>query len=113
MTGGPDLSIHEVEEAARLVQEAAHEDAHIIFGAVIDETLQDEVRITVIATGFDDRAALVTPSRPPESSVSTGSEGSVRIEGGWRRRVAAVRAPGGDPLEGDLDTPAFLRRQAD
>jgi len=113
-TGGPDLSIHEVEEAARLVQEAAHEDAHIIFGAVIDETLQDEVRITVIATGFDDRAAAVAPARPQESSVQTGSEGSVRIEaGGWRRRVAAVRAPGGDLLEGDLDTPAFLRRPAD
>ncbi len=113
-TGGPDLSIHEVEEAARIVQEASHEEAHIIFGAVIDETLQDEVRITVIATGFDDRTAAVNPSRPPEPGVLARSEGSVRIDGGgWRRRVAAVRAPGGDPLEGDLDTPAFLRRQAD
>src|SRR5262249_29912772 len=54
-TGGPDLSIHEVEEAARIVQEAAHDEANIIFGAVIDETLDDEVRITVIATGFTEK----------------------------------------------------------
>src|SRR5499433_2525797 len=54
-TGGSDLSLHEVEEAARIVQEAAHEEAHIIFGAVIDPSLQDEVRITVIATGFSER----------------------------------------------------------
>src|SRR5215471_5322333 len=54
-TGGADLSIHEVEEAARIVQEAAHEEANIIFGAVIDPALDDEVRITVIATGFTER----------------------------------------------------------
>src|SRR5206468_3696359 len=54
-TGGADLSIHEVEEAARIVQEAAHEEAHIIFGAVIDPQLSDEVRMTVIATGFADK----------------------------------------------------------
>jgi cell division protein FtsZ len=54
-TGGPDLSIHEVEEAARIVQEAAHEDANIIFGAVIDPGLTEEVRMTVIATGFAER----------------------------------------------------------
>src|SRR5216117_2707886 len=54
-TGGADLSIHEVEEAARIVQEAAHEEANIIFGAVIDPQLSDEVRMTVIATGFADK----------------------------------------------------------
>ena len=61
-TGGADLSIHEVEEAARIVQEAAHEEANIIFGAVIDESLQDEVRITVIATGFTERKEATLPS---------------------------------------------------
>ena len=61
-TGGSDLSLHEVEEAARIVQEAAHEEAHIIFGAVIDPSLQDEVRITVIATGFSERKEDNQPS---------------------------------------------------
>jgi cell division protein FtsZ len=53
ITGGPDLTLHEVNEASTLIQQAAHEDANIIFGSVIDPHLTDEVRITVIATGFD------------------------------------------------------------
>lgn len=53
VTGGPDLSLYEVNEASTLITEAAHEDAEIIFGAVIDETLGDEIRVTVIATGFE------------------------------------------------------------
>src|SRR5690606_21284392 len=55
-TGGPDMTLHEVEEAAKLIQEASHEEANIIFGAVVDESLEqsDEVRVTVIATGLDD-----------------------------------------------------------
>jgi hypothetical protein len=56
ITGGPDLTLHEVNEASSLIQQAAHEDANIIFGSVIDPNVTDEVRITVIATGFD-RAA--------------------------------------------------------
>ncbi len=53
ITAGPDLKLHEVEEAASLIQEAAHEDCNIIFGAVIDEHMGEALRITVIATGFD------------------------------------------------------------
>jgi cell division protein FtsZ len=52
ITGGPDLCLHEVNEAASMIQEEAHEDANIIFGAVIDEQIADEIRVTVIATGF-------------------------------------------------------------
>ncbi|MFK8139392.1 MAG: cell division protein FtsZ [Bdellovibrionales bacterium] len=52
VTGGPDLSLYEVNEASMLITDAAHEDAEIIFGAVIDETLGEEIRVTVIATGF-------------------------------------------------------------
>jgi cell division protein FtsZ len=52
ITGGPDLTLHEVNEASSLIQQAAHEDANIIFGSVIDPNLSEEVRITVIATGF-------------------------------------------------------------
>lgn len=54
VTGGPDLSLYEVNEASTLITEAAHEDAEIIFGAVIDDSMKDEVRVTVIATGFQD-----------------------------------------------------------
>src|SRR5512136_98069 len=63
ITGGPDLTLYEVNEASTLVQEEAHEEANIIFGAVIDESLRDEMRITVIATGFGkaEEAAMPLP----------------------------------------------------
>src|ERR687892_424859 len=57
VTGGPDLSLMEVNEASSIIQEAAHEDANIIFGAVVDPHLQGKVKITVIATGFDRRGS--------------------------------------------------------
>jgi len=63
ITGGPDLTLHEVNEASSLIQQAAHEDANIIFGSVIDPNLSDEVRITVIATGFD-RSVQTLPVEP-------------------------------------------------
>jgi cell division protein FtsZ len=53
ITGGPDLTLTEINEAATLIQEASHEDANIIFGSVVDANMEDQVRITVIATGFD------------------------------------------------------------
>ena len=56
VTGSMDIGLEEVETAANLVQEAAHPDANIIFGAAFDETLEDEIRVTVIATGFDEEA---------------------------------------------------------
>ena len=59
-TGGLDLKITEIEEAASLVEDAAHEEVNLIFGAVIDESLNDEIRITVIATGFEQTAARAT-----------------------------------------------------
>ena len=54
ITGGPDMSLYEINEASSLIQAEAHEDANIIFGTVVDETMINEIRITVIATGFDD-----------------------------------------------------------
>src|SRR5206468_9318839 len=70
VTGGPDMSLMEVNEASCVIQESAHEDANIIFGAVIDPNLKGKVKITVIATGFDRHgsarhipsAALPTPT---------------------------------------------------
>ena len=111
-TGGADLSIHEVEEAARIVQEAAHEEANIIFGAVIDDKLQDEVRITVIATGFADRREASGPGANKVVEMSKGPRGPAPARE-WRRRLADVRAEAEAPAEEDLDVPAFLRRQAD
>lgn len=63
VTGGPDLSLYEVNEASTLITEAADENAEIIFGAVIDETLTDEVRVTVIATGFSQESKLAQSSQ--------------------------------------------------
>ncbi|MCI0546109.1 MAG: cell division protein FtsZ [Candidatus Rokubacteria bacterium] len=111
-TGDSSLSIHEVEEAARIVQEAAHEEANIIFGSVIDPNLDDEVRITVIATGFTEKrdtqlpgGKIVDMPRAPRGAPPPRD---------WRRRLAGdVRAEGDGPIEEDLDVPAFLRRQVD
>ena len=93
ITGGPDLTLHEVNEASTLIQEAAHEDANIIFGSVIDANVGDEVRITVIATGFDrsgmpgaratqpTQAAPATPIlRAPTRSASTTQAPPLRDE---------------------------------
>ncbi|MGI6659841.1 MAG: cell division protein FtsZ [Dethiobacteraceae bacterium] len=85
ITGSADLGLFEVNEAADIVAEAADPDANIIFGAVIDESLQDEVRITVIATGFDQRA----------------SERKQIIEELTQRTFN----------NDDIDIPAFLRRK--
>ena len=77
ITGGPDLTLHEVNEAASLIQQAAHEDANIIFGSVIDPNITDEVRITVIATGVDKQrrdAVVPEPQAPVKSTRHSGSQ---------------------------------------
>ena len=80
ITGGRDLGLFEVNEAASIVEEAASEDANIIFGAVIDESLEDEIRVTVIATGFNETNPTLTrasmnqvPGRRPEVSAPSNS----------------------------------------
>lgn len=62
--GGPDLGLHEIMQAATLVQESAHEEANIIFGNVVDESLGDEIRVTVIAAGFDQQAQKQAAKAP-------------------------------------------------
>ncbi|MGH7265121.1 MAG: cell division protein FtsZ [Candidatus Rokuibacteriota bacterium] len=124
ITGGADLTLHEVNEAASAVAEAAHDEANIIVGAVVDESLAEEIRVTVIATGFDDRrsASAPAPAAASAPAVAVGAGRPVDLKafrGGersspWRRpRVDGVRADGADGLADDLDIPAFLRRQAD
>jgi cell division protein FtsZ len=98
VAGGSDLGLFEINEAASLVQEAAHPDANIIFGTVIDDSLGDEVRVTVIAAGFDsgtpthkklDPAAFrsgsyhstQSPARGSLPSSSSGGNGHARKPG--------------------------------
>jgi cell division protein FtsZ len=92
ITGGNDLGLFEVNEAAEIVHNAAHQDANLIFGAVIDETYGERVSVTVIATGFDQR--LATAQRRTERTVADSRE-------------EETPAPEGDVL----DIPAFLRRR--
>ena len=137
ITGGPDLSLHEVNEAATLIQEEADEEANIIFGAVIDESMGDEVRITVIATGFGEHAEVGEKPRPGPRDVRAAGAGEGRPVKRlgllaedeldvptWQRRrqeppVAARGAQRPAPKAadeepaGDYDVPTFLRRGAD
>jgi cell division protein FtsZ len=69
VTGGPDLSLVEVSEASSIVQEAADEDANIIFGAVVDPALKGKVKITVIATGFGPHSATRVPAAPNATPI--------------------------------------------
>ena len=75
ITGGLDLSMSEVSEAAKVITAAADEEAKIIFGAVIDETLKDEIKITVVATGFDGKggSSSVTKMEPIKNTYTSNS----------------------------------------
>ncbi len=136
VTGGPDFSLIEVSEASTIIQEAAHEDANIIFGAVIDPHMEGRVKITVIATGFDrpDVKSVATPHQTPvdlQHYTAWRQDASVdRVAvGGGGGRIAISRRPtldmpssasgsagtGGSSVTDEstsaLDVPAFLRRQ--
>ncbi|MDX6630049.1 MAG: cell division protein FtsZ, partial [Gaiellales bacterium] len=99
ITGGADLGLFEVNDAAEIVASAADQNANIIFGAVVDEQLGDHIRVTVIATGFERRTRSLEPSKlstePSDPSLGTGD----------------FERPGGTfEIPGDmLDVPSFLR----
>lgn len=119
VTGGPDLSLYEINQAASIIRETAHPDVNLIFGAVIDERMDEKIRITVIATGFEHNMPLVRPisravnrparqelpSQPPvRESVPAGatatrqnSEPRTSSQTGYRIN--------------DVDIPAFLRKR--
>ncbi len=90
--GGSDLGLFEINEAARLVQEAAHPEANIIFGAVIDDALGDEVRVTVIAAGFDGGS----PQRRPDER-GLGQVASARTAAPASRPMSTPEVPGAIP----------------
>lgn len=64
ITGGPNMTLKEISEASKLIQEEAHEDANILFGSVIDETMDEDIRVTVIATGFDRHGGALKSPKP-------------------------------------------------
>ena len=118
ITGGPDMSLFEVNEASSLIQAEAHEDANIIFGTVIDENMGDEIRITVIATGFEDISGR------KNTVVKMSSMGGMKrddlskpaylrkdkvIDGAMTVKMGLIE----DNEEPNLEIPTFLRRQAD
>jgi cell division protein FtsZ len=106
VTGGNDLTLHEVNEAAAVIFEVVDPNANIIFGAVIDEKLQGELRITVIATGFNGQApqsAKLNKSKPVEPAVDNGKAPSSNSNG-------TSSAPS-RPADDTLDIPDFLRRR--
>ncbi|MGI8949616.1 MAG: cell division protein FtsZ [Ornithinimicrobium sp.] len=106
--GGSDLGLFEINEAARLVQEAAHPDANIIFGAVIDDSLGDEVRVTVIAAGFDSGSPTQRSDDRALGQVQQGGGGRGSSTAAPEQRAApsspaaAPSAPDEEP--GDADT---------
>ncbi|MDD5723109.1 MAG: cell division protein FtsZ [Syntrophales bacterium] len=122
ITGGPEMTLFEVNEASSLVQSEAHEDANIIFGTVVDETMGDEIRITVIATGFDPKDR--SHERPSElSSVSNVSRKRENFEKPTFIRNRTEKASEGPVVirmgmisedeDMDFETPTFLRKKAD
>jgi cell division protein FtsZ len=111
ITGGRDLSLWEVNESAKAVAEAAHPDANIIFGAMVDEKLDDQVWVTVVATGYSDsRPRKRVQERPPASVRSERDRASLREPRGEPRVTRARERVGGtSPLE--LDVPEFIPRR--
>jgi cell division protein FtsZ len=105
ITGGHDLSLWEVNEAAKAVAEAAHPDANIIFGAMVDEKLDDQVWVTVVATGYGDRPAPVASRAALQEPA-----GEPRVQRGTPRRGAPPREQRGGLRVGELDVPEFLPR---
>ena len=99
ITGGPDLCLHEVNEAASMIQEEADDDANIIFGAVIDDAIVDEIRITVIAIGFGE---VKEEPKPAAANVS-------RISANANQKSKKVVHLG--TIVDDLDTPTWQRKK--
>jgi cell division protein FtsZ len=106
VTGGPDLTLFDVNQAAAIIKETAHPDVNLIFGAVIDPAMKDDVRVTVIATGFERTGMPRRVVEPPASET--------------RDHVNPTSKPAPSPAREfqprafnteDLDIPTFLRNR--
>jgi len=111
IAGGSDLGLFEINDAAQLVTDAAHPDANIIFGAVIDDALGDEVRVTVIAAGFDGGMPTYKQADMPRKQVTVGA-GAENGNGSGPTGAPRQPAGSGSPrrvLFDDVDVPDFLK----
>ncbi len=123
VTGGPNLTLFEVNQAAAIIRETAHPDVNMIFGAVIDPNLGDEIRVTVIATGFErsgvPRRALERVATRTERPVTNSTVGflrpseSVSVDAEVRHSSESRPAPSvpSSYSSDDLDIPTFLRNR--
>ncbi|MGI9197407.1 MAG: cell division protein FtsZ [Candidatus Nanopelagicales bacterium] len=124
VSGGSDLGLFEINEAARMVSDAAHPDANIIFGAVIDDTLGDEVRVTVIAAGFDGGAPPARRAQPVTKKIAeetplaaavaarqsaSADSPEIPVTPEPKRPVQQPRTIVFDDAGDDLDVPDFLK----
>ncbi|MGF1508517.1 MAG: cell division protein FtsZ [Myxococcota bacterium] len=124
ITGGSDLTLHEVNAASTAIADEAHEEANIIFGSVVDDTIEDQVRITVIATGFDQVSGRRVGRSPARETATAWPIGRDQPRDDDRDVPTVIRrqremertrheSMSGDARTGQLDIPTFLRRQAD
>ncbi len=104
VTGGRDLSLWEVNEAAKAVAEAAHPEANIIFGAMVDENLEDQVWVTVVATGYGDRPVYRAAPREDTRPSRIPADAEPRVRRGYQRERA------GAGTLADVDVPEFIPR---
>ncbi len=117
ITGGPDMTLYEINEASSLIQSEAHEDANIIFGTVVDENMGDEIRITVIATGFEaekNKPVMKNISRMGSHKREDLSMPTYLRKEKSTENVNVVKLGMVDDIDNlDLAIPTFLRKQAD
>jgi cell division protein FtsZ len=120
ITGGENLTLMEINEASEMIQKNAHEDAHIIFGSVIDQQMDDEMRVTVIATGFDQETASPVEVRPKLRKVVGGnpqieSDDSASSFNHLKTLASSIKDENQDSgnLNANFDIPTFLRKHAD
>ncbi len=121
VTGNTDMTLMEVSEASTLIQEQAHEDAKIIWGLVYDETMQDSLRITVIATGFEERAVIDEDRTEPflrgklfdDENVPSFMKKKVAIDYKVDYKEIRQKSDTIDIDDDRYDIPTFLRKQAD
>ncbi|MBQ3407705.1 MAG: cell division protein FtsZ [Clostridia bacterium] len=111
ITGGSNLGLHEVNTAAEIVQRSADPEANIIFGAVIDESIDEDIIITVIATGFEMDTKPTFGGPTPVSSVVNNINNNISTTKPWEQKTASIPSKPEAVNPNDLDIPSFLRKK--
>jgi cell division protein FtsZ len=129
ITGGPNLGMNDVNEAAKIITASADEDAKIIFGAVIDSKMKDEIKITVVATGFDgrvggERLSATETNYTPNTYIKEKEEEEKKQEEKKKTKVSPLKAAQAEPAkkknlstgvtdeeDEELGIPAFIRKK--